>query len=782
MSRNNKSTRQQAAKQVGKSVGQQYTDTLPQLMDTVNNATQTVSDIAQGNIVGAVGNAVKTVRSGAKTAGKTIKHGWNALKNSIKMIFNDESWWNKYGIKPSVNPTRPMNPIFNTTITNDPTMGSVIKVIDLALNWNGLFESPMFNTIIVKYYEQIRNTLKSNLPYKQDMVKQYIINAIAIKIISAQIKRNLSFRNFSPSDSPNSYKLFRKRPIDYSGYGATKLIDIAYLSDENIAQTIVEWNTAVDIMNSIVLPPQINDFIDHYFGLVFASDQDNSNCQYISTSILTVDYYDYENNRLVQLNVNNIDPVSLIEILNGVLANYGMVIADLKHSGILLKSIIEPKYEQLNNTVYYDVSLMQALANAYTSESAVQNDNYIRLDTIPGSKDLYTTFIMLGALQTQFNDNPLNLPLLTPVCMSIKLENTSTLDWEETFIQNNNINLNELDFFAINIVTDISEDVYFTYSTAGTTTVIPISGTNNTGEMLNNITYDFAMSQGTISPTAIVRDADLNDNLPMVLLVPLFYTSQSNSGNKTSSMICGNFTVTLEQDALGVIKTYSIGEFNGIASYSANSKDELLQAFMNFDITTGLVNEPSPLITNASKMDILLPSSSMSQSVMTANGICFFGKNDIGSNSTSINITLYDVPMIKILNDNLAGIPSSGIYSTQILLNTNLSILNMFATSTANISAGIVTSSGYNGMAEWIVQQLDFHIPLVVKHRYTTNIDSDSNTYVTGTNLLKEAYIPYWYNIQDVLPVAYSMMNSLLSPNFINISKNLKNNKTNNTK
>lgn len=764
----NKSSRKQAAKDVAKATGKQVTDTLPTAVMTAAHAAQAGVDLAKGNIVGAASNTIKAVSKGAKTIEKTVKHGWNMLKNAVKVIFNDENWWNKFGIKPSINPTRPMNPKFNTTITTDPTMGSILKVFDLVLNWNGLYESEMFNTIVVKYYELIRNNLRSNLPYSQNEVKQYLVNAIALKAVAAQIKRNLSFRSFSPSDSPNSYQLFRKRPNTYSGYGATYMEDIAYLSDTNIASAIVEWNTAVDIMSSIYLPPHVNEFIDHYFGLVFSTDADGSNSQYISTVLQSVDYYDNKSQSLVNLNVNNINPTTLIEMLNNLLANYGMIIADLKHSGIQLISIVEPKYEQLTTTVYYDVSMLQALANAYTSDSAVQNDNYIRLDTIPNSKDFYTTFVMLGALQSQFNNNPLNLPLLTPICMSIKVENDSELNWESTFVQNNSLDLSELDYFAINICTDISEDTYFTYSTANTTVVVPISGTNNSTQSYANIKYDFNISKGTYAPSRIVSYNKTGNGLK--LAVPLFYINKEPSKSTGSSMVVAVFAMEKTSPQI-YYDNFIVGEFEGIGYVTANNYSLLRNMFTDPGDYEGLIR---PTIMLGTYIEMITLDPALPTSAIKATGNCTIAQGTDVSFHENITISMNDLSITNAIVGGIDAIPANGTYETQVVLDSNVSIINMYATSAENLEAGIVTSSGYVGMSEWIVQQLDFHIPMVVQHRYTTNIDGNVKSTVVGTNLLKESYIPYWYNIQDILPVAYSMMNSLLSPSIVVSSKRVK--------
>ena len=69
-------------------------------------------------------------------------------------------------------------------------------------------------------------------------------------------------------------------------------------------------------------------------------------------------------------------------------------------------------------------------------------------------------------------------------------------------------------------------------------------------------------------------------------------------------------------------------------------------------------------------------------------------------------------------------------------------------------------------LAGFIADAFDFHIPMVsaIQNRIILNGETKSDTMV-GKSMLKEAYIPVFYNVKDLDSILYQMYYSLFMPN-----------------
>lgn len=686
----------------------------------------------------------------AEKGGKIFKGVIKGAQVLKKIIGNDEYWYNKLKkVTPAENTSRPMNPLANVDITKDPTMGSVMKQIDMYFDWIGIYESDAFNAICLDYLEQIRISLKSNLNYTIQEVKQYIVDAIALHIIGAQIKKQLQFRSYNTVDNPNLYQLLRRMPSHTGGYGVVSCQEIEYLTDANIANTIAKYDVAVDVHNKMVLlPKNLSEFIDHYFGLMFSSDKDDSNSQLINPILQNIEWI--LNDGTVQLlNTTSITPDNYLSLLNDFALRFGVITADLIKSQSGLTEGYLPHYAELKSDVYYDNTLIQALINAYTDGSSIVSDNYIRLDYLPDCSDKLTTYLFLGALQNKISNDFLNIPLFTSIGMSVKIQNSKDLEWQSGLTQGDEEVFNN-EYISINLQTEIVSDAYTFANTTGKANLVSGELYPYTGD-ITSIAYTISKSNGTTN----------------YALTNHFATQGTNSQHLN---IVGLLTVVSIVDPATGERMHLCQKFTGEASFGYNRESQISLTPTSTYVAISQGNE--------SGMHIYLGEPANTK--YTVSGDKQF---------VSYNITLYLTkqqsnqfvdqgrvysPVDLIILPDIDIITLSGIsYTTSQYVYANASFNNMSSLTSIivtaeGIGANISTNTGYVSLVPYMVDQLDFHIPIYNTFRTHVTIDDDPEVVtIVSNDLVKESYIPFWYNIHDLLPVAYEMMRSLLAPDRI---------------
>lgn len=765
-----------------------------------------------GTIAGAISNIGMPVANLAMQVAKVIK----AFRT------NDKAWYTKYGpVDYARNENRPMDAIFNKSITTNATMGAIPKHIDINVNWTGYSNTFMFDQVVRASYQDLRMQLRSNLPYSANKLKAYLVNAIALAIMAKQLERDVQWNMFTDPKDRNFNKMW-KLTNPAGSYGAVALSPISYLSSDmssgyaEWSNTIAQYDVFASVYNSAIqLPEALGRFISHYFGSVFTDSSDDFNDQYIRLMIGSVDWADYDKisdtitYTTVSLSSLSID--DLINLTNDLSIESGMITADLLKSSQLSASVIT----KFGNFIYekvYDPGFLQALINAYTDPSAVTQYGYVRMDRMFGVEDDLTQFVFTGGLQEwdgyssqSGSTSKVEVPAITVVNMTIKFDTDNELHWPSGIFQSGTLNPNTSyeivnQPFGLAIKTSMSSDVRIEANILGNT--VPFYFDESPVPLADAAIFNWVTDT---SPSSLVREINIVGGFAsdtVYLLLPIFsyqyqdYQNEQGSWKYDDWYAC--FTARVSSDRSTPFTYSSIYKSSGEFTVTASNPGKPTKPYTWLTCTTGKsITDKSKWVSTTAFIDpnnnarlsygdvqqqfnLLKFTGSEGATIEWENPFGFTLVN-VGSGieyglrirpiSASTQIQVHGaLPSTGRPND-ISSMISPITYRGEWLLSGTYHIATISLLGTGSESPNKVSIfSGMSQLASYAADVFDYHIPMFTSSNVQVNIYTSDNVTVnesiqTDGVLLKENYIPYYYNILDLVPTLYSMFTSLFSTN-----------------
>lgn len=734
------------------------------------------------SVIGAATSLGKTAYAAAKFAAPIVK----AI---IRMIGNPKSWYLKYGpVTPAANENRPMEPIFNTLLTKNATFG-VPHFVDVEVSWTDFANTYMMDQVVTNAMRSIRKHLRSNLPYDDQLVKAYLVCAVALSVMAKQVERDVHWAQYTATNNPRWQAMYIKKARVTGKAGIVDLIDEDYLSDANWAYTSSIYNKFRDLYNNTVFEPAaLGEFISHYFGSLFVSSTDGHNDQYIRLKMQEIDWMEQSEDGWVttKLNVSNLTLDDVMKMLNKFSKQFAIVIADLEKA-VSLSATSICSYEEYAYYLVYDESLLQALINGYTTKTALTNKDYVRLDRMAGVEDDLTQFLFMGALQPE--DSSLsNTKAIRILSMTYKLDSNEELEWPAEFTATTlRDGASPVVFkgepFGLQLVSDVVvENVTdITASTSEQTKTIVLTDqptesleeaevslylSTTRGRRVNSGTFTKSTINGRIVntdkavvywflPQAITYVGELH---PVFTALVVTKTVNSTAGQLGPTPIVVNpdnaklIVFDLDSFSIEAASKFRIINDSGICGITnyADGDDEFENAIVH-----ALTNDSSSV---AHFFEVL--------NCFASTGYAVSGV--INSDRAAWSISFTAECMIEKLDatifaDNIfenAGAQYKAFYGDGVLgVYYAVAVAN---TTTSLYQSSMVTS--LSSVAAYAADVFDYHIPFVVRSKYIVRINgTDDLKYESNPVLVKENYVPYFYNILDLIPVLYSMFTSLFS-------------------
>lgn len=765
-----------------------------------------------GTISGAIAKIGLPVANLALSVAKVIK----AFRT------NDKSWYTRYGsITPARNENRPMDSVFNKSITSNATMGGMCKHVDVNVNWTGYSSTFMFDQVIRSSYQTLRMNLRSNLPYTANALKAYMVNAIGIAIIAKQLERDVQWNMFSDPKDRNFNKMW-KLTNPTTSYGSVELSPISYLSTDAVdgysewANTIAQYDVFASVYNSAIqLPEYLGRFISHYFGSVFTDSADDYNDQFIRLMIGSVDWaiYDKATDSITYstISLSSIGLDKLIDITNDLSLNSGMITADLLKSNQLSSSVIS----KFGNYVYekvYDPGFLQALINAYTDASAVTQFGYVRMDRMFGVEDDLTQFVFMGGLQTWSGyttsnaTDKIEVPAIRVVNMTLKFDSDSDIAWPAGLFQNGTNQtlvssvIKEAPF-GISIRTEMSSDVRVQASILGNT--IPWYFDESPVPLVNSATFSWNTDA---SPSSLVREINITGGFAdnsVHLFLPVFnyeYKAYSTDVEFKYVRWFAEFTARIDTSSSRNFQfTYStLHKVSG--SYTVNPSGK--KPYKNYAwltcangpvydtknwVSTKVFVDPNNCVNlgwgdtteQFNLLGVMSDPSKENSQLTWMNAFNFVLVNvsnhleyglRIAPQSANTQLTFTKALPYEGRPNDISIIDSPITSLGEWLLEGTYSISTILLTPVNQEPNKVAIYNGMTLLAPYVADSFDYHIPMFVKANASVDIYSSDDVEIhqslaTSPMLIKECYIPYYYNILDLVPVLYSMFTSLFAPN-----------------
>lgn len=211
----------------------------------------------------------------------------------------------------------------------------------------------------------------------------------------------------------------------------------------------------------------------------------------------------------------------------------------------------------------------------------------------------------------------------------------------------------------------------------------------------------------------------------------------------------------------------------GLPEYTQGKFFVFPQSFNGTDAKIAYVNDASALIKPAAQLTSLVSSDTVylynyrdggSQSNLSAVPYKVQSvETQISAQKLEFGITFFSSPGATT-TWNIGGNGWIDATSFGYLVSVN-------ADTPGNETVSLV--DGYTQFCALMADWFDYHIPMVSTATVTTTIvvTTDSGSIVENTIdvssepvLVKEAYIPYYYNVKDLVPTLYDMWTSLLTP------------------
>lgn len=755
----------------------------------------------------------------ARKAGNalSIVNGVYKIVEAIIQLSNDKGWYEKFKkITPAMNPGRQMLPMMNTTITKEAALGSVCRMIDVQVDWTEYTQSFAFDQAVRSLYQQLREELKSNMPYKFNAVKAYLIRMIALVTKAKAVERDVHWVNFKDPSMYSFSKLFVEEVNTSAGYGTNSLVAISDYTDKNLGLSQSNWDRLASILNSYaMLPVNLGEFISHYFGSVFVDSSDGYNTQYIKLVPAYFDWAEYDESSdtitYSKINIKDMTMSELIDQINKDSLRFGMITADLARSRRLTTSI---QFEYIANWDYvlvYDKTFLQALINGYTDGSALTDNGYVRMDALPGTPDDLTQYLFMGGIFKAWLNSSSNsggskaLSIVLPLSitrMDLKYSSDDSITWPagltQAVTQDPKGQIQIINDFAISIESTISNDSYSTITSfkdaANSQEVAVSSGTFEAAATVTAISAQLNQDKFEIQAPVFKENFSTSTSMYMHVAIPIIragsgvlpiltgggmtymiYEIPLSLNRQTGIVSLGSSQIQLRMGS------FVSGNYNAEVKYAFNQT-----AYTSGNRTFGVpgTDRNTVILVDSTNIASTYPlwTGNLSVSIQNSAFNPLFSTASLQFAATSSRITIPTAFFgavisagttltISSLNDSVAPISITAVYVTYSSVSAD--------------SVNIAQTNGFALLAAFTADQCDYHIPFIVTSSSQANGVLDSGTPVSsslqnGRVLVKEAYIPYFYNVADLVSVIYDMFYSLVATGNIpqNMARTSKKNKS----
>lgn len=695
-----------------------------------------------------------TANAVTNTIPKVVQGGVKAAKGLIKGIFNDPSFYNAW-VNPmlAMNENRPVETQDLLRLSNLTTGMGVPYIIDTNFKFIDLTDNRAFNFACDKVYELIRNNLKSNLPYKVQEVRDYLISVIPIAIYAAELERSLTWYNFSDPKKPNLRKAFGKF-VPGVGAGFGNCSNISVCNDPDLyAYAVTRLNTLNELLANIRIPERLGKFIKHYFSNVFA-DETGSNRQFYRVNVLSVPVIDYDNSTSYTVNPLDINIDNLIDIVESIRSRFGLVIADIGKFDIL--PTISP-IVQGNPTAIVDASLFNVLINAYSTldfntdqanpiNGCIGNlyNDYVRIDfqdSLPQESKI-DALIGMGAILASNNANNDDkydvhfLELINQGCIFYATKDMSLTGLGQSGISEGGTIYNDLEM--------ITEEgfKYFSVTSNMLDQIKCIVANPNTSAAAESY-------QGSWQSPVSVRASDITESV-------IYMLPESDYTLDTKFTIASSEFIKLTEGFFFPLFQVVLSDLGRNAAYGVlyNTSDGTVKATRIYVYEDGSVVEGS-----TTTWDSLQTSET---------DLSSYNGQRIVSFKSATNVFYTGSPGDELILNAMIGTDAVVLY--------NYNYANTFAVTTpmgsgASSFTYSVSSSIGADFLPWFLEQVEYHIPIwytrdVLLQSSVASSDKLINHF-TSRNFCKSSYNTVVINLYDAHYTLYDMVVSLFSINNI---------------
>ena len=687
----------------------------------------------------------KAVGMAASAVGKVIKYTGDVVQKIANS--NDANWYAYEGMlaKLATNELRPFNPedLINSGAVNKQNayaLGVPHVITTNMKEYDDFFKSEAFNLVTNQMYADIRMTLRSNLAYTVDDLRDYLRSVISLAPVVAQVAKYFRMYDVTRPDMPELQTAFRVLPSSDKEYGLVRPTDIEFLSDEKYPNSINAAEKLIVILKQLPVPLAWAEYVNWLFGTVF-TDQHAPNAQ-LYHNVLRVAYIYGANNTIVSsFDLANLTIEDIYRVAESIFTQYGTVIADVKKH--LTKS--SAYYKTLDaifdfngsQVISEDYEYFNYVINGYTTDdngiSALTlfgtGNAYARIDTLSQLSDKESAGATLAIAKGAGATVPFAITSQNAfyrVGMGTDIPNNLVLDWNPG-PSNKSLNAHAYG-------TADARDCYYQFcSNMNVVNKIEIRSeassinlsTTPTQKLAFNHTYTFT---GFTLTTA--RRWNLTVKVP--------YGSTKNTAYSINDVNAIGYN-DQEVFFMRVTLDDSLSEPQTLQLIARDLSSNTEKVIASQPLTSSF---PGLSFTKSTEISAGRPVALVFQFAFSAQSGMSFSSVD-GATATKI-AELFTV--------------GSNIYQTNPFAQLSLS-----ATTTSDSWNIFATSSG--NMAR-LVEDIDYHIPVRLTSGFTV-IRYGAELNMAGITelplLLKETYVPQIVSIENVRSVTYWMMVGLLS-------------------
>lgn len=715
----------------------------------------------------------------ARNVAATVKDMVTASKvvlDVVKLI-NDSSWYTKpLPFKVAANPGRLMSQTNVQQIENRAFNGAVVRCVDVGLAMPRLIDNEAIKQAAIRMYQDIRLNLKSNLPYTVEFVRSFLLNSIYQYAILVNTAKNITFCMKEVPDVPDWQELWRHRVPTNASYGAMETSQISWLAEENFPTSITEYNKLASLtQGTAIVPSTWKKFIDYYIGNVFINDDDGQATQYENITINTgINYaYNADTDSVEEAYVYDfadIDPTYAKNEYSRFVATYSMVIADLVKARPQGFDGMDINYYGVNDQPFVKSStLHNILVNAYTSNEGVNENGYVRLDDFDDPDcDNLAKFMFMGGLSSASESGFRVINMV----YKAKLPAGTIVPGGIYQGQKSSVTLAKDTILGIVLTSDISTDTYINSSVgeAGAGQTFPASSTGKTvwaaqASNPTGIGVTMTLSDGQAGATGTMIAASAN---------PDYHTPSMAVGDK--GYLCVPICV-LDTD----INAASDGKHVAVAYVETPATVSGLNTLNFSELSNweyGILDLRNPLgYTDGliwTKSKPVAPSSKEGTGAVKAQGtLTWYDSTDpratqvavnggivytfagtisltasIATTSTSMFVDYNNLPYLYATGHG-DGLKIRGISNLTNAVSPASALY--IATSSAQVYL-VDYTTGFDALNSIGSDQFDYHIPMY--HKVAIHLSKDGGKTweitTTGTDLIKESYLSYFFNIKEI--------------------------------
>lgn len=755
------------------SKGRQAAKGVAKYLRDMKPVSEVVGKAKKGDVVGAIKSGFKHM-SGMK---KAVVQAYTGKDENAK------AWYVVYKpVTPAANENRPMGALFNLPITDDPTMGTTCRYMEVLMRWDDFTDSYMWEQTMNASYQLIRKHLKSNLPYTQNALSAYINNAIQLAIVCKQVERDIHWYNYANEDFPEFQQMFSLRADVSEGYGIVELHQDHLLTASGWSENLASYERLIDTVPlNVKLPPNLALFIAHYFGTVFVDGADSYNDQSIINRMTNFVWkeYDFKTDETTteELDATQLTIDDITTYVTKLGKKFGMLISDLVKSGQYVPLYMDA-FDNYDYQFVYDKTFLQAIENAYTDDSAVLPNNYIRLDRYADVEDNLTQYIFAGGYAPREKQGLANVPAIRVLAEVLKYDSNEALEWP--------INIDQVSFsgetmnmkqpFGIKVQTSISMDDYIKVSVVKGAiqypydgALIDIKGVSQTVDYNQDSNTEIVKFGGAFGEGANDKKYFVFEKLGLIELS----TTEYIFGNVIMINPIANTTMILDSKVFCMtVADYQALFVNNEFTTLGGSESPFMNSvyFASMPPKAGTADQIELYISDfaasnvAENTSLALADGSIIQSVYMyrRNYVSStFGGVTVGSSNRSIYISF---DWSKTVQTSVYEI-TDDLYFSSVMSVTAVEIGD-YTSDEDNTAISMV--SGFAGLVPMFSKETHAGIPVVYRSNlHATVVTGDANKELSISSapiLVKDEHIPYFYNILDLQAVLYTMFVSLFTP------------------